>query len=398
MAPLTRSRALLDGTPGPSARLYYAQRASAGLIVSEGTCISPQAVGHPAIPGIWTDSQIEGWRVVTRGVHAAGGAIVLQLWHTGRGSHPSVQPYGALPVAPSAVAIDGLTFTQHGLLPFEAPRELHAMEIPRIVEDYAQAAINALRAGFDGVEIHGANGYLVDQFLHDSANHRNDDWGGTIAKRCRFLFDVVSALSGAVGGGRVGLRLSPSSSFQGMTDSDPESLYECVLAGLHPEELAYLHVVEPGVSGDGTAKRGPTELDSGWVRQRWAGGLIAAGNYSSETAEEVVGTERVDAVAFGGVFLANPDLPERLSSGAALNDANRDTFYSGGDEGYIDYPSLQAEKAYRDLRAADDADDASRGATLSSSTPLEQWAAAWAASRIFAEREQSSTANTRGKS
>jgi N-ethylmaleimide reductase len=382
MAPMTRSRALPDGTPHESAPLYYAQRATAGLIVSEGTCISPEGVGHPAVPGIWSENHVVAWRSVTQAVHAAGGTIVLQLWHTGRASHPTVQQYGALPVAPSPVAIDGTTFTNQGILPYVTPRELHTTEIPRIVGDYARGAINALRAGFDGVEIHGANGYLVDQFLHASSNRRDDEWGGSIENRCRFLFEVVGAVTRAIGAERVGLRLSPSSSFNDMSDPELEMLYEHVLWGLRASGLAYLHIVEPGVSGAETAEVEPAHIDSGWVRARWDGGLIAAGNYTRESAEEVIETGGVDAVAFARAFLANPDLPNRFAQQAGLNEPNRETFYGGGDEGYLDYPSLEAEQIYANLLTEQSGRTVHRTPPLSNATPRETWPTAWAVRRL----------------
>jgi N-ethylmaleimide reductase len=382
MAPMTRSRALPDGSPHASAPLYYAQRATAGLIVSEGTCISPEAVGHPAVPGIWSEAQVHAWRGVTRAVHAADGTILLQLWHTGRASHRSVQRYGASPVGPSPIAIDGTTFTPHGILPYEPPRELHSREIPRVIDDYARGAVMALRAGFDGVEIHGANGYLVDQFLHASSNRRVDDWGGSTENRCRFLFEVVRAVADAVGGARVGLRLSPSSSFNDMSDPDPEVLYECVLSGLRGCQLAYLHIVEPGVSGSQTEEVGLASIDSSWVRARWDGGLIAVGNYTRDRAEIAIEKNGADAVAFGRAFLANPDLPERLAQGAPLNDADRATFYGGGDEGYLDYPSLEAERIYDELLTHGDGRNAYNTLALSSETPLDEWGMAWAVGRL----------------
>ncbi|MER6689253.1 alkene reductase [Streptomyces minutiscleroticus] len=344
MPPLTRSRALADGRPGPSARLYYAQRASAGLIVTEGTAISPEAVGNPGIPGLWTDEQVQAWKPVTDAVHEAGAAVVTQLWHTGRASHPSLQPDGKDPVGPSAIGIDGLTFARNGRTPYVTPRALATEEIPAIVDQYGRAARNAAAAGFDGVELHAANGYLIDQFLQDSANRRTDRYGGSIENRARLLLEAVDALIDAFGADRVGVRLSPSSTFQDMSDSDPVALFTHVLDALAQRDLAYLHLVEPGIVGDDSAagQRPADSIDSAWVRKRYPGHLIAAGGYDRETALRAVESGTVDAVAFGRAFIANPDLPARLAEGAELNEADRATFYGGDDHGYVDYPFLKA--------------------------------------------------------
>jgi N-ethylmaleimide reductase len=385
MAPLTRSRALPDACPGPAARLYYAQRASAGMIVSEGVCISAEAVGNPRVPGIWTDRHISGWSEVTAEVHAAGGTIVAQLWHTGRASHPSLQPGGQRQVGPSAVAIDGTTFARGGLTPHITPRALDVGEISGIVGQYATAARNARAAGFDGVELHAANGYLIDQFLQDSANRRADHYGGSIENRARLLLEVVAALTGELGPDRVGVRLSPSSTFQGMADSDPEALFEFVLKAIAPLEPAYLHIVEPGISGSATTARAADGIDTAWVRKRYTGNLIGVGSYTRDTAAEAIRTGQIDAVAFGRSFLANPDLPARFLAGASLSTPDRSTFYTEGNHGYIDYPSLEAERLYADLKAGRHSGTAVSG--LCESTPLDVWTQAWAADRAVQDNQ-----------
>lgn len=338
MAPMTRSRST-GGVLPATAPLYYEQRSGAGLIVTEGACISPTAVGNPSVPGIWNDQQAAVWRAVTDRVHAAGGTIVLQLWHAGRCSHPSVQPAGMLPMAPSPIAVTGLTFTAQGRVPFPVPRQIRRPEIPGLVRSYAEAGARAIAAGFDGVEIHGANGYLPDQFLHLSSNRRTDDYGGPAGNRARFLVEVAEAVSTAAGPGRTGVRLSPASTFNDMDDPDPEGLYAHLLERLAGCGLAYLHVVEPGIAGSEPTEPVRGALDSCWVRQRWLGGLIAAGNYTRATALEALRSGRADAVAFGRPFISNPDLPHRLARGLPLEPAIRELFYGGADAGYTDYPT-----------------------------------------------------------
>ncbi|WP_309138495.1 alkene reductase [Nocardia cyriacigeorgica] len=339
MAPMTRSRASADGVPGRSIATYYAQRASAGLIVSEGICIAPEAVGNPMVPGLWSRAQTSAWQSVTSAVHEAGGVIAAQLWHTGRASHPSLQPGGQLPVGPSPIAIDGLTFARNGRTPYVTPRPLDVEEIGQIVGQYARAAVNAREAGFDAVELHSANGYLVDQFLQDNANRRTDRYGGSIENRVRLLGEIVTALLDAVGPGRVGVRISPASAFQDMADSDPHRLFEHVLRVLSEHDLAYLHVVEPGIDGWRDARfEKSSPIDSAWVRERYAGSIVAAGGYTAQTATRAVESGSVDAIAFGRPFIANPDLPRRLIGDLPIAEPHRETYYSGGDEGYIDYP------------------------------------------------------------
>ncbi|MFV8167294.1 alkene reductase [Mycobacterium sp. 134] len=339
MAPMTRSRAGADGVPRQSTAAYYAQRASAGLVVSEGICIAPEAVGNPMVPGLWSREQIGAWRSVTSAVHDAGGMMAAQLWHTGRASHPSLQPDGQLPVGPSPIAIDGLTFAANGRTPYVTPRALDTGEIPQIVDHYARAAANAREAGFDAVELHSANGYLVDQFLQDNSNRRGDRYGGSIENRVRLLVEIVVALVDTVGPGRVGVRISPASTFQDMADSDPHRLFDHVVRVLSEHDLAYLHVVEPGIDGWCDAHfEQASPIDSEWIRARYAGNIVATGGYTAESATRAVESGIVDAVAFGRSFIANPDLPRRLIENLPIAEPNRETFYSGGDEGYIDYP------------------------------------------------------------
>jgi N-ethylmaleimide reductase len=344
MAPMTRSRAKAGGVPSDSAPLYYGQRASAGLIISEGAPISPEAVGNPGVPGLWSPEQIEGWKQVTQAVHGHGSLIVAQICHAGRASHPSLQPGGKPAGAPSAIAIDGTVFTEDGFVPHVVPRELGANEIARIVDHYAAAARNALEAGFDGIEIHAANGYLIDQFLQDGSNRRQDGYGGSLAKRTRLLNEVVDAVTSAVGADSVGVRISPSSTFQSMSDSDPDSLWTRVLEVLSHYDLAYVHAVEPSISGaDPSAEE--SVYDARWIRARYAGNIVAAGEFTMEQADLSITAGSADAIAFGRSFISNPDLPQRLLAGARLTEWNRDHFYGRTDKGYIDYPTLEEEDA-----------------------------------------------------
>ena len=337
MAPMTRNRADRDRVPTPLNAIYYAQRANAGLIVTEATQISAQGIGYPATPGIHLPSQIEGWRPITRAVHAKGGRIFLQLWHVGRVSHPSMQVGGALPVAPSAVPPEGEAFTEDGRKPFVMPRALALEEIPGIVDDYRQAAQNAEAAGFDGVELHGANGYLIDQFLRDKTNRRSDRYGGSVANRARFLLEVVEAVAEVWGSNRVGVRLSPSNPFNDMADSDPVATFTNAVAMLDWLDLGYLHIVETGAHA-GTAAG--IRLDTAYFRRLYRGRLIANGGYDRARADAVIAGGSADLVAFGALYLANPDLPERLRAGGPFNPPDRATFYGGGDRGYADYPAL----------------------------------------------------------
>ncbi len=340
MAPLTRNRAGAGNVPTAVNAVYYGQRAAAGLIVSEATQICPEGQGYPGTPGIHSDAQVEGWRGVTQAVHERGGRIFLQLWHVGRISHPSLQPGGALPVAPSAIRPEGMTFAGSAQVPFVTPRALETDEIPGIVARYAEAAVRARDAGFDGVEIHGANGYLIDQFLRDGSNHRMDAYGGTLENRMRFLREVTEAVCAAWTPGRVGVRLSPRNPFNSMSDSNPSATFTAAAKVLDAFGLSYLHVMEP--IEDGVRPKAGGERITPAMRTVFQGPLIANGSYTGDTAERAIETGAADAIAFGVLFLANPDLPKRLAIAAPLNRPDVSTFYGGGERGYIDYPALEA--------------------------------------------------------
>ena len=336
MAPLTRNRAGRDGVPGALAPEYYRQRASAGLIVTEATQVSQAGQGYASTPGIFTPAQVAGWRKVTDAVHAAGGRILLQLWHVGRISHPDLQPGGALPVAPSAIKPAGGTITYEGQKPFVTPRALETDEIAGVVEEFREGAANAKAAGFDGVEIHAANGYLIDQFLRDGTNKRTDRYGDSVANRGRFLLEVVDAVVGVWGADRVGVRLSPLGSFNDMSDSDPAATFGHAIATLDRFGLAYLHLVE--AFGAELSAEQQTLLHG--LRGRWHGVYIANGSYTRESAEKAIADGHADAITFGKLFLANPDLPQRLASRTPLNEPDQSTFYGGDHRGYTDYPPL----------------------------------------------------------
>ena len=341
MAPLTRMRAGEGNVPQPMNVEYYRQRSSAALIITEATQISPQGVGYPHTPGIHSPEQIEGWKSVTQAVHQQGGRIFMQLWHVGRVSHPSMQPNGELPVAPSAIAPEGMAVTYEGEKPFVTPRALETEEIPHIVQQYAQAAKNAQIAGFDGVEIHSANGYLLDEFLQDGSNKRSDQYGGSIENRARFLMEVTKAITNVWDSKRVGVRLSPSSTFMNMFDSAPEALFSYVGKELNRFNLAYLHIVEPRIKGDKHDEDDSNGLGVKFFRPIFEGSLITAGGYNFDTGNEFLTSGNTDLVAYGRLFIANPDLPKRFQVNAPLNDYDRSTFYTQGKEGYIDYPTLE---------------------------------------------------------
>jgi len=343
MAPLTRNRARpADDAPVALHAEYYAQRATAGLLITEASQISPEGKGYAWTPGIHSAAQVAGWRAVNDAVHARGGRIVIQIWHVGRVSHTSLQPDGRAPVAPSAIAAGTQTFDGTGFVPTSVPRALESDEIARIVQDYAQATRNARAAGFDGVEIHAANGYLIDQFLRDGSNRRTDGYGGAVENRVRFLSEVVASVTSAWEASRVGIRLSPFSNANGVSDSDPMTLFAAAVDVIDRAGLAYLHMVE-GQTG-GPRQLAPGE-DIGALRGRFRGAYIANNGYDRELAMEAVASGRADMVAFGRPFIANPDLVERLRRGAALNTPDRATFYGGGAEGYTDYPFLEAAGA-----------------------------------------------------
>ena len=335
MAPLTRSRAQPDNTPGDLAARYYAQRASAGLIVSEGVVISRQGVGYPNVPGLYTDEHVRAWQAITAAVHEAGGRIFAQIWHVGRISLPEYQPDGALPVAPSAVCPKGNAFTWTGPKPFVTPRALDIEEIPLILAQYRDAAARALQAGFDGVELHGANGYLIDQFLRDGTNRRTDAYGGAIENRLRFLTEVVEAVIEAVPAQRVGVRISPASTVNDMSDSDPQALFNAVAERLSGYGLAYLHAVEWAPNEDA-----PPDFDFQALRRRFGGPYIANGRYDRARALQARAEDRADLISFGRLYIANPDLAARLAQDAPLNAPDPATFYGGDAHGYTDYPAL----------------------------------------------------------
>lgn len=336
MAPLTRCRVGEDGVPGDLVARYYAQRAGAGLIIAEATDISAQAKGYSLTPGVHTGAQMDGWRRVTDAVHAAGGRIFLQIWHTGRVSNSLVQPEGRAPVAPSAVRAEAQTWVQGEFRPCSTPVALRADEIPALVEDFAQAAANAVAAGFDGVELHAANGYLIDQFLRDGSNRREDDYGGGIENRSRFLQQVVAATIARIGAARTGVRLSPMSPSGGAEDSDPVSLFYHVADCLAALKPTYLHVIEGATRGP--RDHGP-EMDWAELRRRFGGVYIGNNGYDPALAAARVGAGMVDLVAFGRVFISNPDLPARIVAGHPLAEPDAGTFYGGDERGYTDYPT-----------------------------------------------------------
>jgi len=343
MAPMTRSRAKAGFVPSDMAPKYYAQRATAGLIVTEATQVSPEGIGYVHTPGIYSREQVSGWKKVTDAVHQAGGRIFLQLWHVGRISNRSLQPDNQLPVAPSAVAPKGESMAiDYKMVPYEAPRALETNEIAGIVAAYREGAENALEAGFDGVELHGANGYLIDQFLRDGTNQRTDQYGGSVENRARFLLEVTQAVVDVWGGQRVGVRLSPNAAFNDMHDSNPRAIFGHVAKSLERFNLAYLHVTRAAPGED--VPGGP--IDADFFRALYRNPIItAAGFTSKEQAEAAVKTGNADLVAFATLFISNPDLPVRFRQNAPLAEADRTTFYGGDAKGYIDYPSLEAAVA-----------------------------------------------------
>ena len=332
MAPLTRKRATADLLPVPIMETYYRQRAGAGLIISEATNISPHAVGYANTPGVYSEEQVIRWRAITDGVHRSGGRIFLQLWHTGRISHPELQPDHALPVAPSAIAIRGSISTPEGLKPFPVPRALKEEEIAGITEQYALAAANAIKAGFDGVEIHGANGYLPHQFLLSGSNRRTDRYGGSIGNRCRFLMEVTEAVVREVGNSLTGLRLSPAFEKHDMHDDDRLSLFEYLVTELNRFDLCYLHLTEP-------LSTRPEDIPevARHFRPLFNNTLITCGGYDKQKAENALAMGIADLVAFGRPYISNPDLTERFKNGSPLRPWDENTFYKGGEKGYIDY-------------------------------------------------------------
>ncbi|MBR0656620.1 alkene reductase [Plastoroseomonas arctica] len=345
MAPLTRLRSAQPGDiPTTLNAEYYGQRASqGGLLITEATDIAEDARGYPGAPGVHSPEQIAGWRLVTAAVHAKGGLIVNQIWHCGRISHSSMRPDGSVPVAPSAIAAAGGHVNARGEgVAFETPHALSVSEIAAIVAEFRQAAVNAKDAGFDGVEVHGANGYLLDQFLRDGSNQRSDSYGGSFENRTRFLLEVVDAVAEVWGPERVGVRLSPWGSFNDMRDSDTGALFDHVVGALAPRGLAYLHLVEPRAdqTSDVNALHADAPDAASRFKRIFSGPVIAAGGFTHETGAAAVAAGNADAIAYGRLFIANPDLPERFRTGASLNRHDRSTFYGGGAKGYTDYPFL----------------------------------------------------------
>jgi N-ethylmaleimide reductase len=349
MAPLTRNRAP-GAIPTELMATYYRQRASAGLIITEATAISHQGQGYSDVPGIWSPEQVAAWKKITDAVHADGGKIVVQLWHVGRVSHVDLQPDGQAPVAPSAITAKTKTVLIHdgvpSFVPTSEPRALRQDELPGIVADYQHAARCAIEAGFDGVEVHGANGYLLDQFLRSGSNQRTDNYGGSIENRARLLIEVMQAVTDAIGGGRVGLRLSPVTPANDAFDDQPQPLFEHVVRQLGPLKLAYLHLIEGATGGPRDHAQGdkPFDYDALRAQYRTAGGTgawMVNNGYDQPLAEQSL-AQGADLVAFGRWFIANPDLPRRLREGADLNQPDRSTFYGGAAKGYTDYPALAA--------------------------------------------------------
>ena len=340
MAPLTRNRAVEGLQPGPLTVEYYRQRASAGLIIAEASQISPMAQGYLDTPGIYTSGQVAAWRKVTNAVHAEGGRIVLQLWHVGRISHSSLLPDGAAPVSSTNRRPEAMTFTRDGFVPVSAPRALRDDELPGLVADYRRAAALAIEAGFDGVEVHAANSYLLDQFLRDSVNDRSGPYGGSIANRARLLLEVMQAVAGEIGGGRTGVRFSPMTTFSDTPlDSDPQALFNYVVEQLAPLKLAYLHVIE-GETGGERAPAAAKAFDYAALHQRFSGAWMLNNGYSRDMAQAALNDGQADLIAFGRPFISNPDLVRRLREEAPLNELQADKLYGGGAEGYTDYPTL----------------------------------------------------------
>jgi N-ethylmaleimide reductase len=341
MAPLTRNRAVEGLVPSPLAVEYYGQRASAGLLISEATQVSQQGQGYQDTPGIYSREQVAGWRKVTDRVHARGGRIFLQLWHVGRISHTSLQPNGGAPVGPSAIRAKGKTFVGGTFTDISEPRALDVLEIPGIVESFKRGAANALEAGFDGVEIHGANGYLLDQFAKDGANKRTDIYGGSIENRARLMLEVAKVVTAEAGAERTGIRISPVTPSNDISDSNPQPLFDYIVDHLNALKLVYIHVIEGATGGP----RDVAPFDYLALRKRFKGAYVANNGYDFDLANKVIAAGEADLIAFGKLFIANPDLVERLKRGAPLNAPDKATFYGGDAKGYTDYPALEAADA-----------------------------------------------------
>src|ERR1700731_3521185 len=341
MAPLTRNRAVPPGmVPSPLASDYYGQRASAGLLITEASQVSQQGQGYQDTPGIYSKAQIAGWRKVTARVHARGGRIFVQLWHVGRISHTSLQPNGGAPVAPSAIVAKTKTFVGGTFADVSEPRALELSEIPGVIESFKKGAANAIAAGFDGVEVHGANGYLLDQFAKDGTNKRTDAYGGGIENRAKLMLEVTKAGTAEAGAEPTGIRISPVTPANDISDSKPQPLFDYIVDHLNALKLVYIHVIEGATGGP----RDVAPFDYGSLRKRFKGSYIANNGYDFPLAEKMLAANAIDLVAFGKPFISNPDLVERLKRGAPLNEWDKATFYGGGARGYTDYPTLQAKE------------------------------------------------------
>jgi N-ethylmaleimide reductase len=336
MAPLTRNRAVAGLVPNPLAIEYYAQRASAGLLITEASQVSQQGQGYQDTPGIYSKEQIAGWRKVTDEVHKRGGRIFIQLWHVGRISHTDLQPGHGAPVAPSAITAKTKTFVGGKFTDVSEPRALELGEIPGIVDSFRKAAANAIEAGFDGVEIHGANGYLLDQFAKDGTNKRTDGYGGSIENRARLMLEVTEAVAKQIGAERTGIRISPVTPANDVSDSNPQPLFDYIVDRLNALKLVYIHVIEGATGGP----RDIAPFDYKALRSRFKGAYIANNGYTLDLANKVLAADEADLIAFGKLFIANPDLVQRLKKGAPLNEPDKTTFYGGGAKGYTDYPAL----------------------------------------------------------
>ncbi len=343
MAPLTRMRAVAGDVPSPLAKTYYAQRASAGLIITEATQISPLGMGYPATPGIYSEAQTAAWKEIVDAVHEQGGSIVAQLWHVGRISHSSLHPEQGLPEAPSAIPAAGQTYgADWKLHDYETPKAMTVEDIARLLKEFEVAAHNAKAAGFDGIEIHSANGYLLDQFLQDKTNQRTDEYGGSIENRLRLLSEVIESVTTVFSADRVGVRLSPYGTFNDISDSDPIALFMAAMNKLNGYKLAYVHVIEPRATsaGGGDQVNADAPITSEIFRTAYQGKFITAGGYDQALGEKVLEEGLADAVAYGRLYISNPDLAERFERSAPLNPYNRATFYGGQEVGYTDYPTL----------------------------------------------------------
>ncbi|MCQ8896610.1 alkene reductase [Limnobacter humi] len=340
MAPLTRGRAdeAAGDIPGSPMNVeYYRQRANAGLIISEGTQVAPAGKGYMATPGIYSNAQVEGWKPITQAVHEAGGKIIAQIWHVGRITHPDLTG-GAQPVAPSPIKPNVVAYTHNGKQEVPVPHALTVDEIKQVVQQFRQGAANAITAGFDGVEIHGANGYLIDQFLRDGANQRTDAYGGSPENRIRFALEVVDAVIAEVGAGRMGIRLSPLTPFNDLADSNPQATFGLLIEELNKRGVGFIHMIEGSTGGD----RNLPGFDYAWARAHFQGTYMVNNGYTRDMAIEAVEQGKADAVSFGRAYIANPDLVQRFLSDAPLNTPNPQTFYTPGPEGYTDYPALEA--------------------------------------------------------